>query len=53
MTDESYESRAKEAEDLARRAETAAERKSFEDIAKIWRDLAERKKRKKPNSSPK
>lgn len=48
MPENSYEQRAEEAEELARRAESEAERKSLQDIAKIWRELAERKKQKSP-----
>ena len=41
--DMTYEERAKEAEESARRAETEVERRAFEEVAEIWRELAARK----------
>lgn len=39
-TREHYLNQAAHADDLARRAATAAERASFEEIARLWRRLA-------------
>ena len=38
-----YVKRALEAEEQARRSETPEERKTFQEVAKLWRELAERK----------
>lgn len=38
----SYLKQAEQADDLARRASTPTERTSFEEIARLWRQLAER-----------
>ncbi|HYE42664.1 MAG TPA: hypothetical protein VEA15_04655 [Caulobacteraceae bacterium] len=40
-TREHYLKQAAHADELARRATTAAERASFEEIARLWRRLAE------------
>jgi len=42
---DAYRRQAEQAEDLARRAQNEDERKAFEDIARLWRGLAERLKR--------
>jgi hypothetical protein len=38
-----YLKQAEQADDLARRAHSAEERAAFEDIARLWRQLAERR----------
>ena len=43
MSVQKYLRQAEEAEASARRAATPEERKSYEDIARLWRQLAERK----------
>ena len=40
---ERYLKHAKQAEDLAKRSQTEEERRAFEDIARLWRQLAERR----------
>jgi hypothetical protein len=44
-TREHYLKQAAQADDLARRAATAAERASFEEIARLWRRLADGRSR--------
>jgi hypothetical protein len=43
-----YERRAREAERLARDAKTDQERAAHEQVAQLWRDLAQRRKSKTP-----